>query len=244
MSIEYDLPVERSSSATAPGDPAADPRPASEPPAAPRARKPDRRRARTRAAITAAAGELFSAKGIQSTTIDEIAQAAGTSAGTVYFHFGSKEGIAAAAVEDAVDAVEFRLAEARQAPSALDRLLSSFEVYVRFAVDEPLAFQLLARDESRAPGAPDRPGGPNAVAMRVGTFLGRAAADVEQAIRDGELPEVSVDDAVNLIWATCSGLAALAVRNDDLRLDAAATERALELGRRTIRAGLGASPAR
>lgn len=236
--------MERPSSATTPGVPTADPRPASEPDAAPRARKPDRRRARTRAAITAAAGALFAEKGIQSTTVDEIAQAAGTSPGTVYFHFGSKEGIAAAAVEDAVDAVESRLAEARQAPSALDRLVSGFEVYVRFAIDEPLAFQLLARDESRATGAVDRPGGPNAVALRVGTFLGRAAADVEQAIRDGELPPVSVDDAVNLIWATCSGLAALAVRNDDLRLDAAATERALDLARRTLRAGLGAPAVR
>jgi AcrR family transcriptional regulator len=51
----------------------------------------EQRAHRTRAAIRRAAGELIVAKGLQNTTVDEIAAAAGISKGTFYLHFKSKD---------------------------------------------------------------------------------------------------------------------------------------------------------
>jgi len=51
------------------------------------------RRANTIAAITNAAQELFTARGFDSTSIDDIATRAGVAKGAVYHHFDSKEEI-------------------------------------------------------------------------------------------------------------------------------------------------------
>lgn len=48
---------------------------------------------RTREAIVAAAGRLFSARGYEATTMDEIAAAAGVAKGTLYRHFAGKEAL-------------------------------------------------------------------------------------------------------------------------------------------------------
>lgn len=51
------------------------------------------RRAATIAAITSAARELFTARGFDATSIDDIASRAGVAKGAVYHHFESKEQI-------------------------------------------------------------------------------------------------------------------------------------------------------
>ena len=51
----------------------------------------EQKKARTRAAITGAAAELFSEKGFEGTSIQQIAERAATGLGTVYGYFQSKE---------------------------------------------------------------------------------------------------------------------------------------------------------
>ena len=53
----------------------------------------DQRRAATIAAILRAAGQLFTARGFDATSIDHIAARAGVAKGAVYHHFESKEQI-------------------------------------------------------------------------------------------------------------------------------------------------------
>src|SRR5215469_8495992 len=53
----------------------------------------DQRRAATIAAILRAAGQLFTARGFDATSIDQIAARAGVAKGAVYHHFESKEQI-------------------------------------------------------------------------------------------------------------------------------------------------------
>ncbi len=206
-----------------------------------RSRKPDRRRARTRATITAAAAELFARHGVHGTTVEEIAQAAGTSAGTVYFHFGGKDGVAAATVHEALDVAEAQLLETRDRPTALGRLFAGFEVYLRFAVEQPLAFQLLSQDAGLGGGTDEAGTERRDAAARVQTFLTRARADLQAAVDGGELPDAPPPETITLIWATCSGLAGLVARTDGLRLDPEAAERTLDLARQTLVDGLSAA---
>ena len=52
---------------------------------------PDRRRQLTRDALIAAAAEVFTEKGFQGASLDEIAETAGFTKGAIYSNFGSKE---------------------------------------------------------------------------------------------------------------------------------------------------------
>ncbi len=63
------------------------------------------RRAQTRALLLDAAAELFAERGIESTSIDAIAERAGRTSGAVYDHFGGKEGVLVALLDGWVDDV-------------------------------------------------------------------------------------------------------------------------------------------
>lgn len=200
-------------------------------------RKPDRRRARTRAAITGAASELFDANGFHPTTVDDIARAAGTSVGTIYFHFGSKEGVAAAIAANALRGFEAELETARDSASPIDRLIDSFDVYFRFALEHPAAFLSLSQDQPADPESTKVDA--TEPVDQVRAFLELAGTDLREAIDSGELPDLPVDDAVALVLATCNGLAARTLRTDELALTREAAERTLRLGRRALLSGLG-----
>jgi AcrR family transcriptional regulator len=64
----------------------------------------------TRSAILDAAIGLFTAKGFETTPMDEIAVAANVAKGTLYYHYDSKEGIVNAIVERDAATVEAKLA--------------------------------------------------------------------------------------------------------------------------------------
>jgi AcrR family transcriptional regulator len=60
----------------------------------------DRKKQEVRQRIIAAAGALFAARGLEGTTMDEVAVAAGVSVATVYNYFGSKTTLLVAGVDD------------------------------------------------------------------------------------------------------------------------------------------------
>ena len=64
-----------------------------------RARDPEDSRRR----LIASARALFATRGIRGTTVDAVADGAGISRGSVFWHFGSKEGLLWAVVEDALE---------------------------------------------------------------------------------------------------------------------------------------------
>jgi AcrR family transcriptional regulator len=75
------------------------------------------------AGIVKTAGRLVARFGYTKMTIDGIAHAAGLGKGTVYLHFGSKEEIVLAVINDLVRQVfsELRRIAARSEPSAEER---------------------------------------------------------------------------------------------------------------------------
>lgn len=116
-------------------------------PAQPRLRADARRNIET---IRQAALEVFGQTGLN-TPLEEVAQAAGVSKGTIYHRFGGRQGLIDAVVEELVaERISGITAAAQALPDPVDR----FESYLRelwlLQYDEPAANDVLLR---AAPGS-------------------------------------------------------------------------------------------
>jgi len=78
---------------------------------------------KTRERILDAALNIFSNQGYHDTRLDEIVKEAGTSKGSIYFHFPNKERLFIALVDQFADVIERRAVEAiQQAPQGMARV--------------------------------------------------------------------------------------------------------------------------
>lgn len=107
-----------------------------------------RRQRRVRAAIVAAAGDVMARKGVDATTMLEIAQGAEVAAGTIYNYFRSKEELALAVLEEMMDSL------ARRIEVTTNAFADPAEVYaygirtvLRVATENPNWRQMLHRNE-------------------------------------------------------------------------------------------------
>lgn len=82
----------------------------------------------TRSSVLAEAARLFAARGYDAVSVREIVQAAGVTKPALYYHFGSKEGLANALLEDFFKAADETRARVYASTSDLREL---FEVYTR-----------------------------------------------------------------------------------------------------------------
>jgi AcrR family transcriptional regulator len=204
-------------------------------------RKPDRRRALTRRAILNAAAELFAKQGVEPTTVDEIAEATGLSVGTLYFHFGSKEGVLLALVGGVLKTAEERLFNARASVSPLERLMQSGELYFRFAVEQPVAFRFVADGiPTLSPDASDDATAAHAaIAERMDAFVSVIRMDLQHAIDAGEIDAIDPEEGLTFIWGAWNGVAGLVLRDDQFAVTAEVADRAIALGRSVLIRGLG-----
>jgi AcrR family transcriptional regulator len=88
--------------------------------------------------IARAAARLFAARGYDATSVREIVEAAGVTKPTLYYHFGSKEGLAQALVIRPLTELIGRLeAIARTEPAPIAALRRMMEVQFEFCVEDP-----------------------------------------------------------------------------------------------------------
>ena len=78
------------------------------------------RRENTREVILDAASELFAARGVTSTSIDDIAALAGIAKGSVYYNFESKAGLVEAIVARNSELMAASLREATQGRTGIE----------------------------------------------------------------------------------------------------------------------------
>lgn len=103
-----------------------------------------------KAAILSAALAIFSEKGIEAASIDDIRQRSQASVGSIYHHFGNKEGIAAAlfalGLDDYWAQVKSNLSHASNAEFALHAIIST---HLHWIVEHPdMARFLFARRQA------------------------------------------------------------------------------------------------
>ena len=102
---------------------------------------------KTRRAIINAAVKLFSEKGYENTSIEELARAAGVGKGTIYGYFQAKNEIFLAFCEDEIDFAFTELAEKRDPDAPLqEQLLTLFMGQFRYVTHNYDFGRMLARE--------------------------------------------------------------------------------------------------
>ncbi|MCQ8194287.1 TetR/AcrR family transcriptional regulator [Streptomyces rugosispiralis] len=143
------------------------------------------------AKLRAAALEVFSAKGLNA-PLDEIAQIAGVSIGTLYNRFGSREALINAVLPDvAGHRLQSLRSDVEAQPTARGRLEAFVRGMIALQQDDPALNDAILR---RFPDATAVQG-----VCEVSTALGRQL--VRDAHQEGSLaPDFTEDDLLRLLW--------------------------------------------
>ncbi|MGE4424866.1 MAG: TetR/AcrR family transcriptional regulator [Solirubrobacteraceae bacterium] len=216
-------------------------------PAAPEtpATRGERRRARTRAAILEAAEWAFRRDGFHGARIEEIAERAGLSVGSIYVHFAGKHDLYLALVDRALELFERYMAQIDEPSfSPLQRVLAGGDAYLRFHHDHPGAFRFITFRSAGAGGAPADADTDRRVQERVGVLLDRFAATIDDAVAAGEARPVDARLLTRYLWGAWNGVVGLELQPGNLRLAEDDISAALELGRRMLREFLGTDAVR
>jgi AcrR family transcriptional regulator len=115
-------------------------------------------RSETRREVLAHALHLFNERGIEATKIEDLRRASGQSIGSIYHHFGNKEGVAAAlffaAFDDLSAAIAARLDGATGSRACIAALVTAYAEWVSL-LPEPAHYLFLARETvARGPQGP------------------------------------------------------------------------------------------
>jgi AcrR family transcriptional regulator len=161
----------------------------------------------TRARVLGAAAGLIEERGFAAVSIGDLTAASGVSNGSIYHHFGSKEGVLAALVLDALADYQTgllaRLTEHEHDAAVAIRALVAF--HLTWMEEHPREARLVA-DHRDAVAA-----GPAGEQLRAGTrvFLKAIRAWWRAQHARGALPDISVDLAHALVFAPAHDLARL-----------------------------------
>jgi len=141
-----------------------------------------------RGRIIAAARALFTHKGFEATTSQEIADAAGVASGTVFTYARTKDDLLILVFHDEMmEVVERAYGAARGSEGLLDQAITFFETFVAYHErDLPLAHALM-----RQLGYVGSPGQRSLVSELMTSLLGRLALLVQAAKNDGKIDATS-----------------------------------------------------
>lgn len=200
----------------------------------------DRRRAKTRAALLDAAEAAFARHGFAAARIDAIAAEADVSVGSIYGHFGSKDGLWSTLAERALERFDAYLQQAYAGDwPALDRVIACGDAYHRFHVDYPGSFRFLAFDggsEGRVPI--DDPDASARVSARLEAVIGRFEREIAAAMSAGEARQGDARLTASFLWAAWNGTIGLTMRQDGLALSEADLEACITQARMIVLEGL------
>ena len=183
-------------------------------------RRVDPRKQRTIDALLAAAQPLFADRRVDEVTVEEIGRRAGVAVSSIYNNFGSKEGLYAAVVARALD-VDRDYMDRAYTPdrSPIEQLLAAAEQYLRFALDHPNFFRMLAFPAKPGP-YPGAEATAAQLSRRIDEQNARMVDAIAHGITEGSIREVDPVMTATILWASWNGIISLAWRHDDLRLDA------------------------
>ncbi len=203
----------------------------------------DRRRARTANAIRDAGERLFIGRGYSATTMEDLAEEADVAVGSIYAHFGSKEGVYGALIERALELDKQYCDEGFHAGnSPAERLFGLAEGYLRFAREHPGYFQLFRFPPPDRPGAELTPTATARVAQRIRDETERMAGEIRLMIDEGLGRHVDAESTARFLWAAWDGVICSHVGPSNLGLTDTQFEAVLNRAREFFALGLLAPP--
>lgn len=104
------------------------------------------RRTGTRELIMDAAAELFAARGVTSTSVDEIAERAGIAKGSVFYNFESKSGLVEALMARSSRVFTEALAEATEGRTGRDRRDAVVRALLTVVRDHPATARMMVSE--------------------------------------------------------------------------------------------------
>ena len=177
------------------------------------------RREATRGRLLDAAARLFAEQGYESTSTQQILDAAGTSRGALYHHFATKQAIFEAVFERVSNEAIARASRGTTSGSALEALTRSCLNWLR-EVRRPEVGALLIEQ------GPQVLGWKGARDLEAKTSLGLVTQSLEAAVESGELSLQSVELSARFLNAAL-GEAALASIHGGTGISQRAVERAI-----------------
>ncbi|PTL60750.1 TetR/AcrR family transcriptional regulator [Paraconexibacter algicola] len=207
-----------------------------------------RRAARTRAAILDAAEAAFRVDGYRGTRMEDVAAAADVAVGSIYNHFGDKDGLYHALAERSADLFG-RYLDAAYAigGTPLEQVMACGDAYLRFHLEHPGAFRFLAFDgvEAASSGAVADPELAARLTAKLAVTLDGFRAKIQEAMDTGEVrADLDARRLSRFLWGAWNGVVALGLRDDELALTDADIEATILTGRRLVVEGLVAPAAR
>ncbi len=177
----------------------------------------DPRKQRTIDALVAAAEALFAEAPLEDVTVEQIGERAGVAVGSIYNNFGSKAGLYAAVVDRALDVDRRYMDRAYTADrTPVEQLQAAAEQYLRFALDHPAFFRLLAFPPALGP-QPAAGETAARLARRVDEQNARMVDAIRRGIAEGTVRPVDPERTATILWASWNGIISLAWRPDELR---------------------------
>jgi AcrR family transcriptional regulator len=199
----------------------------------------DRRKARTASAIRDAAERLFLSRGYSVTTMEELAEEADVAVGSIYAHYGSKEGVYTALIDRALELDKQYCDEGFNAGnSPVERLLGLAEGYLRFARAHPGYFQLFRFPAPDRPSAERAPTATARVAQRIKDETERMADQLQQAIDEGIGRRVDAKSTATFLWAAWDGVISCHLGPSNMGLTDEQFDAVLDRARETMALGV------
>lgn len=191
----------------------------------------------TRRHILDAAERAFLAHGYAGTRVELVAAEAHVSVGTIYLHYGNKEGLYSAVLvrAQAVLLDEYLGPVFELEGTPWERIRAWCHAYVRFTLEHTGRARLMAIIEwweaSRPPDVDAH------LRERIRESDQRLLAVFAEAAARGELQDVDPASANRFVWASMYGVCALNLRHADLSLDPDALDALVEKGLRMLSGG-------
>ena len=198
-----------------------------------------RRRERTGGAILDAATRLFVERGYGGTTVEAISDEADVAVGSLYGHFGSKEGLYLAVLDRALSLYR-RYMDAAYDPGlpADERLLAVADAYLRFYREHPGFFRLFIFPPSDSPETRAMPALAGRVAERVEDETDRLEGAIRSAVEAGLSRPVDPRRTAAFLWGAWNGVIAMHLRTGPITVEDDELEAVLAQGREIVAAGL------
>ena len=168
---------------------------------------------KTRQDLLDAALALFSRKGYESTRLEDIAQSAGVTRGAIYHHFGGKEELFIALLDDASAISNKAIQQAIVEGGSLIEILSRILVYTFNLIEDDTRFRQVMALTIAATNVDELARRKYSEAKELVESIGEALA---RGIASGELrPDLDPNNAARALLAYQNGLALLWFYNRD-----------------------------